>query len=182
MSANLSKRSSTRLSRQGFQPLHEQSDNMADATNIPLQTVVSHTPSHTATLKNEKTNSSEKKGLFRGRRRMQKLDSKGGAYAAPGLPQDDDDKTALNKMGKLYMKILNFSIITRYMIYVAPLALILAIPIILSETGVILKGKHIGGADNGADSHLFFIWIEISTYTLLLSTKRRVTNLLSSLA
>ncbi|KAL5456536.1 hypothetical protein PMIN06_003890 [Paraphaeosphaeria minitans] len=160
MSANLSKRSSTRLSRQGFQPLHEESGNMSNTADIPLQTVVSHSPSHTATLREDKSGSSEKRGIFNGRRRVQKVDSRGNGYAAPGASHDADDKTALNKMGKLYMKILNFSIVTRYMIYVAPLALILAIPIILATTGVIKRSVRIGGKD-GAEPRLFFIWIEI---------------------
>jgi len=166
MSGNLSKRSSSRLSRQGFQPLHDANTSMDNTTNIPLQTVVSHTPSHTATLKEEKFSKSEKSGLFHGRRRVQKVDSKGNAYSSPGA-NDDEEKTALNKMGRFYMKILNFSIITRYMIYVAPLALVLAIPIILASTGVI-RGKignsgGLRGKDaNGADAKRFYIWIEIS--------------------
>ncbi|KAJ4305188.1 hypothetical protein N0V90_000719 [Kalmusia sp. IMI 367209] len=130
---------------------------MNGTTDIPLQTVVSHAPSHTATLKEEQT--SEKRGLFHGRRRVQKVDSKEGYSAATG--GDDEEKTALNRMGKFYMKILNFSIVTRYMIYVAPLALILAIPIILATTGVISKKARIGGV-NGAEPKRFFIWIEIS--------------------
>ena len=162
MSANLSKRSSSRLSRQGFQPLHDpNANNMSSPTDIPLQTVVSHTPSNGGTLHREKTNKSEKAGLFHGRRRMQKLDSKGNPYDPGADLGDGEEKTALNRMGKFYMKVLNFSIITRYMIYVAPLALILAIPIILASTFVI-KGN-IGGKD-GAKPRLFFIWIEISTF------------------
>ncbi|KAF2687375.1 hypothetical protein K458DRAFT_429311 [Lentithecium fluviatile CBS 122367] len=159
---------SFRLSRQGFQPLNNSNSRDMAANNtqdIPLQTVVSHTPSHTPTAKEEQ---SEKTGLFhRGRRRVQKTDSKGNAYNPAGLPTDDDDeKTALNRMGRFYTKILNFSIVTRYMIYVAPLALILAIPIILAGSGTIFKGKADGqktliGGTNGANPKLFFIWIEI---------------------
>ncbi|KAL1591913.1 hypothetical protein SLS60_011505 [Paraconiothyrium brasiliense] len=134
---------------------------MSNTPDIPLQTVISHSPSHTATLREEKSGSSEKRGIFNGRRRVQKVDSKGNGYAAPGSGLDGEEKTALNKMGKLYMKILNFSIVTRYMIYVAPLALILAIPIILAATGVISKKARIGGKDHGAEPRLFFIWIEI---------------------
>lgn len=159
MSGNPQKSPSFRLSRQGFQPLNNPNDNMGNSTDIPLQTVVSHTPSHTPTSKDE---SSEKSGIFhRGKRRVQKTDSKGNPYNPNPDTDDDDDKTALNRMGRIYMKILNFSIITRYMIYVAPLALILAIPIILAATKVIRKP--IGGTDiTGADPKLFFIWIEIS--------------------
>lgn len=143
---------SLRNSRQGFEPLNDTMNN----TDIPLQTVVSHTPSHAPTSRDE-----DEKGVFhRGRRRVQKVDSKG--ITIPGL-ESDEEKTALNRMGRIYTKILNFSIVTRYMIYVAPLALILAIPIVLATTiwtGKDAKGrpKHSVG---GADPKRFWIWIEI---------------------
>jgi hypothetical protein len=63
--------------------------------------------------------------------------------------------TALNRMGRIYDKILNFSIVTRYMIYVAPFALLLAIPIVLSQTGTIT------GSVSGTNQKKFWIWIEI---------------------
>ena len=120
-------------------------------TDIPLQTVVSHTPSQsTPTYKDEK---SEKSGMFhRGRRRLAKVDSRTGA---PLPPRAGPEKTALNRMGRIYTKILNYSIVTRYMIYVAPVALLLAIPIILSQTGAIT------GSISGTKQKLFWIWIEI---------------------
>ncbi|KAJ8110494.1 hypothetical protein OPT61_g6679 [Boeremia exigua] len=148
---------SFRLSNHGFQPLNAIKDNMANQGNdIPLQTVVSHTPSP---ITDEKE--SEKSGMFngistRGRRQRQlaKIDSRTGAPMPPPKASDGE-KTTLNKMGRIYTKILNFSIVTRYMIYVAPVALLLAIPIILSQTGVI--------ADRiaGTNQRRFWIWIEI---------------------
>ncbi|KAF2280111.1 uncharacterized protein EI97DRAFT_491619 [Westerdykella ornata] len=151
---------SFRLSRQGFQPLSNDHPAAMNSTDIPLQTVVSQPLSHVPTSRDEE-NENEKSGFFqRGRRKVHKVDSRG--TAIPG--QDpDEEKTALNRMGRLYTKILNFSIVTRYMIYVAPLALILAIPIILAVTvwsGKDDKGrpKHTVG---GADVRRFFIWIEI---------------------
>lgn len=129
-------------------------------TEIPLQHVVSHTPSRGPEIE---PTVSEKPSLFHraGRRKVQKVDSNTGA---PVRPEDDDDqKTALNRMGMLYTKILNFSIITRYMIYVAPLAIILAIPIILA--GTVWSGKNEDGTPKhtigGADEKRFWIWIEI---------------------
>ncbi|CAI6340024.1 unnamed protein product [Periconia digitata] len=151
---------SFRLSRQGFQPLSN--NDMRGTDDIPLQTVVSHTPSHTPTIKEP----SEKSGLFhRGKRRVQKVDSKGN-YDASTVPPVEEESTALNRMGRFYLKVLNFSIITRYMIYVAPIALILAIPIILAALKDITKpigqGKNANGdVLHGADPKLFFIWIEI---------------------
>jgi hypothetical protein len=149
---------SFRLSNHGFQPLNAIRDdgNMAHQGNdIPLQTVVSHTPSPTSEEKQ-----SEKSGMFngmstRGRRQKAAIDERTGAPLPP-REVAGQEKTALNKMGRLYTKILNFSIVTRYMIYVAPVALLLAIPIILSQT------KTITGNIGGTDQRRFWIWIEIS--------------------
>jgi len=144
---------SFRLSNHGFQPLDGINDNMANRTNdIPLQTVVSHTPSQTPTSSNNEK--SEKAGMFsRGRRRVAKVDSRTGAPLPPG--GDHVEKTALNRMGRIYTKILDFSIVTRYMIYVAPVALLLAIPIILSQV------HPTRGSIGGAEPKKFWIWIEI---------------------
>ncbi|KAH5126823.1 hypothetical protein HBI38_046460 [Parastagonospora nodorum] len=144
---------SFRLSNHGFQPLNGTGDNMDNTNNIPLQTVVSHTPSHPSPT-SDNNEKSEKTGMFhRGRRRVAKVDSRTGAPLPPR--GDQPEKTALNRMGRVYTKILNFSIVTRYMIYVAPIALLLAIPIILSQTGTITTS--IGDTEQ----KLFWIWIEI---------------------
>lgn len=146
---------SFRLSNHGFQPLNAIRDDdniMANQGNdIPLQTVVSHSPSASG----EKD--AEKSGMFsgRGRRQLAKIDSRTGAPLPPRVAAGQE-KTALNKMGRFYTKVLNFSIVTRYMIYVAPVALLLAIPIILSQTGVI------HGSIGNTQQRPFWIWIEIS--------------------
>lgn len=96
----------------------------------------------------------EKGGLFHrgvhGRRRIQKLDSK-----ASGADTGDDGENTLNRMGKIYNKILNFSIVTRYFIYVLPLALAIAVPIVVGAT--VAMGARIGGVR----ILWLFIWIEI---------------------
>lgn len=129
-----------------------------NGNNIPLQTVVSHTPSPASDEKQ-----SEKSGMFhglstKGRRQKAPIDERTGAPLPP-REVAGHEKTALNKMGRLYTKILNISIVTRYMIYVAPIALFLAIPIILSQT------KTITGEIGGTDQRRFWIWIEISKST-----------------
>jgi hypothetical protein len=144
---------SFRLSNHGFQPLAGISDNMDRTTDIPLQTVVSHTPSQTTptSSNNEK---SEKTGMFgRGRRRVAKVDSRTGAPLPPR--GDQPEKTGVNHMGRIYTKILDYSIVTRYMIYVAPIALLLAIPIILSQV------RPTKGTIGGTEPKKFWIWIEI---------------------
>ncbi|EOA82563.1 uncharacterized protein SETTUDRAFT_96226 [Exserohilum turcica Et28A] len=121
-------------------------------TDIPLETVISHTPSQSpSAAHNEKGDRSHM--FMRGRRKQVAIDERTGAPLPPS--RSDTDKTALNRMGRIYTKILNYSIVTRYMIYVAPIALILAIPIILSQTGTIT------GSIGGTNQKKFWIWIEI---------------------
>ena len=62
--------------------------------------------------------------------------------------------TSLNRLGRFYEKLINCSIVTRYLIYVLPLSLILAIPIL------------IGGFGPGKDAKIggvrivwFFLWV-----------------------
>lgn len=61
----------------------------------------------------------------------------------------------LTAMGKIYDKIYHFSVITRYLLYVAPVALILATPIIVGA--VAATNARIGGTR----LTWFFTWIEI---------------------
>jgi hypothetical protein len=120
-------------------------------TDIPLQHVVSHTPSHSSpTSNNEK---SDKAHMFsRGRRKQAVIDDRTGMESSGALKED---KNALNLMGRFYTKVLNYSIVTRYLIYVTPVALLLAIPIILSQTGTIT------GRIGRTNQKRFWIWIEI---------------------
>lgn len=70
------------------------------------------------------------------------------------LAEEDADGT-LTRMGRIYAKIVNFSVITRYFIYVLPLALLLAIPIIVGATAA--RKAEIGGVR----IVWLFTWIEI---------------------
>lgn len=60
-------------------------------------------------------------------------------------------------MGKMYKRVLDSSVLVRYTVYVAPLALIFAVPIIVGATAApnaMLAGVPI---------RWFFAWIEIGT-------------------
>lgn len=46
----------------------------------------------------------------------------------------DDEKDYITRAGRVYSAILNFSIVTRYFLYVLPFALLIAIPIIVGAT------------------------------------------------
>jgi hypothetical protein len=85
-------------------------------------------------------------------RRARNTDS---TIEAAQTSNDDEGKTSPNCLGSLHSRILHFSVVTRYMVYVAPLALLLAIPIVLSQT------KVVKGSIGGTDQQRFWIWIEI---------------------
>ncbi len=150
------------FSQQGFQPLDNPQSTGEEAANnatigISSQTAASQTPPHTRTIHNSTV--TEKGGLFHrgvhGKRRTQNLDPK-----ADGADHTSDDgEDTLNRMGKIYNKIRNFSIVTRYFIYVLPLALAIAVPIIVGVTTA--TDSRIGGVR----IVWLFTWIEIGELT-----------------
>jgi hypothetical protein len=86
-----------------------------------------------------------------GRRRRQESD----INEATGKPADSPEDGSVNRMGRIYQAIYNFSIVTRYMIYVVPIGILIAIPIIVGATAA--PNAKIGGV------HIswFFTWIEV---------------------
>ncbi|KAK2734659.1 hypothetical protein FQN57_001604 [Myotisia sp. PD_48] len=96
----------------------------------------------------------EKHGMFHGRRRANSISDK--ALKAPG------DGT-VTQMGKFYKKIMNFSVVTRYFIYVLPLALLIAIPIVIGATAA--PHARIGGVK----IVWFFTWVEVVWLSLWVS-------------
>ncbi len=158
-----------KFSREGFEPLNLQTSaemaNPNDVTiDIPL-TKVTTAGSTTGARKADATSPSttqydsgwnpnsmdEKQGhRFHGgpggrRRRL----------ADKGRENKDKDDGALNAVGKFYKKVYNFSVLTRYAVYVAPLALLIAIPIIIGAT--VAPGARIGGVK----IVWFFTWLEV---------------------
>ncbi|KAF2425283.1 hypothetical protein EJ08DRAFT_672152 [Tothia fuscella] len=69
----------------------------------------------------------------------------------------------LTRMGRIYAKIVNFSVVTRYFLYVLPLALVLAVPIIVGATAA--RKAQIGGIR----IVWLFTWIEIVWLSLWVS-------------
>lgn len=67
----------------------------------------------------------------------------------------EESDGVLNIMGRIYFSILNFSVVTRYFIYVLPLAAMIAIPIIIGATAA----PH--AAIGGVRIVWFFTWIEV---------------------
>ena len=155
-----------RFSKEGFQQLPTISPggaNPNDATiDIPLTAVTTNTgarkPEDTMTstgygqdseMAQQKNN--EKAGLFHrhvaGRRKV--------AEKSSDEKRRSGEEDTLTQMGVLYDKILNFSIVTRYFLYVLPLALIIATPIIIGATAA--PNAKLGGVR----IVWFFSWVEI---------------------
>ncbi|EME41529.1 Mechanosensitive ion channel-like protein [Dothistroma septosporum NZE10] len=148
-----------------------------DATiDIPLEPVQTSSQSPGGGLRNPNTGAlnatttnelpppaSEKHGFFRGRRAKPVAGHNPNATGNKGYDGEED---VLTTMGKIYNKIYSFSIITRYMLYVVPVGLLIAVPIIV--------GAIIGGADDppaigGVPIVWFFSWIEIIWCSLWVS-------------
>ncbi|KAA8572703.1 hypothetical protein EYC84_003294 [Monilinia fructicola] len=157
-----SPRSPTDFSRRGFQPID--SNDMTD--NIPLtqvRTGASSTGARRAgdgilagSSENDSGKEDEKQGMFRkriaGRRKVQ-----------PAKRGTNGEEISVNGLGRLYNTIVNFSVVTRYMFYVAPIGILLAVPIVIFaifyNTATIGKMK----------LYLFFTWIEIIWLSIWIS-------------
>jgi hypothetical protein len=171
--------SQKRFSRDRFHPLPNDSidDNMVNPNDATIEIPLTNVPSRSGTgarklnsrasvpdyqhpLENDHDNgASEKAGLFGsrpgpGRRKK----------TSPGDHLHDDEERSLNRMGRIYMAIVNFSVVTRYLIYVSPLASLIAIPIVIGATTV-GQDAQIGGVK----IVWFFTWIEVVWLSLWVS-------------
>lgn len=136
----------------GFQPLtHHDGDVTVDIPLEGMDGLMAENGPNGA-----RVNSIEKAALLRSR-------SPGGGLRRSLPPSSngrhhigyDGEADTITKMGLFYNKILNFSIVTRYILYVAPLAIIIAIPIVIGATAA--KNAYIGGIA----MTWFFVWIEV---------------------
>ncbi|RMZ79307.1 hypothetical protein DV737_g3433, partial [Chaetothyriales sp. CBS 132003] len=176
-----------RFSRDGFQPLpHTRPEEMVanphDVTiDIPLAPVTSRTgvrkTNTTTTMGNSTTTSpvtadqdsdhshdhfDDKRQASRsltnsrlaGRRR--RLDDQARQN------RDDADGT-LTSAGRIYQRIYHFSVLTRYFLFVAPLALLIAVPMVIGATAA--PNARIGGVK----LLWFFTWLEVVWVSLWVS-------------
>ncbi|OAA43742.1 Mechanosensitive ion channel family protein [Metarhizium rileyi] len=72
----------------------------------------------------------------------------------------DSEEVSVNALGRLYAKIVGFSVVTRYMVYIVPIGIILAVPVVLFHFTTTGTGTLVGGED-GPTLFLLFLWIEI---------------------
>ncbi|KAJ5804891.1 hypothetical protein N7474_010778 [Penicillium riverlandense] len=72
-----------------------------------------------------------------------------------GKPSDSPEDGTINSIGRFYQAILNYSIVTRYLLYITPIGILIAIPIIVGATAA--RDAKIGGVH----IYWFFAWIEV---------------------
>lgn len=129
-------------SSRGFVPIGVSNGNTENG--IPLQQVRSNASSTGARKANQGLAPSfmdenkpddatnEKHGMFHRGRRRAKKDNEGQTRDDTSGP----DEYSINAMGRLYYKIIGFSVVTRYLLYIIPVGLVLAVPlIVLPVTG-----------------------------------------------
>ncbi|CAM1504168.1 Fc.00g017590.m01.CDS01 [Cosmosporella sp. VM-42] len=173
----------------GFVPLgggtsHDMSD------GIQLTTVKSHAstntqtglrkadPTHTSSFENGSQNENEKSGHHHPFHRHQGRRRKPESSLSR---QNSGEETEVNAMGRLYNKIIGFSVVTRYLVYVVPIGLLLAVPLIVLPVTGHKDNVFVGSRwDKSADANdktkwrriegppLFrmFLWIEIMWLSL----------------
>ncbi|KAK6581371.1 hypothetical protein PZA11_006062 [Diplocarpon coronariae] len=179
MSFRNSLRSPTDFNRRGFQPLATNNATNNDTSNalnmgaydtegdIPLTSVQTRSSSTGARRRGEgilhdgdtsnQTNDEEKKGLFRhhqgriGRRKVKKING------APVRVGTDGEEITVTGVGRLYNKIVGYSLITRYLVYVAPIAIVLAAPVVIFA----VADRDARFAGTGVKVWLFWLWILI---------------------
>ena len=102
-----------------------------EPNDIPLTTVRSKGstgarkpgPNRAASIMTEKTKGDAHRRHW-GRR--QKLNKKIGRAA-----DEDDDSRSLNVVGRFYKKIINASVVTRYLVYILPVGILLSVPLVV---------------------------------------------------
>lgn len=141
---------------QPYDGMHNPNDVTIDIplTEAPSQNGTGHWGSGSGSTKGLVTDpvDGEKQGIIApGRRR--RIDSD--MHDLRGKAAEASDDGTINAIGRIYQAIYNFSIVTRYMIYVIPVGLLIAIPIIVGATAAPnakIAGVHL---------YWFFTWIEV---------------------
>ncbi|ROT43566.1 hypothetical protein SODALDRAFT_355784 [Sodiomyces alkalinus F11] len=160
------------------------SNEMARDHEIPLTQVKSHASSTGArrpnmgagvaqdSLTSSTTNNEKHSHLHRragaGRRRKNSGLSRAGTDGS-------GNEVSLNAMGRLYKKIVGASVVTRYLVYIIPVAVLLAVPLIVLPVlglkdrfvvGVGIQPEDESERRHGPQLFNIFLWIEIAWLTL----------------
>jgi hypothetical protein len=146
---------------------HSNIANMQHLEEIPLEKVVTggsvtgaRKPSSTVGNTTAVGSSDGSDGLRPRLGRRKTANGIDGSEMDAKLSSSDDG--AVNRMGRIYQKIVNFSVITRYLIYVLPVAGLIAIPIAIGFTAA--RKTRVGGVR----MVWFFIWLEAGMFEFLI--------------
>lgn len=157
----------------GFVNLSGGPGDMADNSgSIPLTTVRSNVSTgarkpnmaNSSSFDNEKNQHHHLHHRHAGRRR--KLEGQQIGRRGTG-----GEEERLNAMGRIYSKIVNFSVVTRYLVYIIPVGLVLAAPLIVLALTGHMDDKPVGsrgGKDPFQGPPVFdlLMWIEITWLSL----------------
>lgn len=142
---------------------------------IPLSTVKSRASSTGARKANQSAASFSDSGDLEKKRSILRA---GGRRKAPDGPSraGTGEETKLNAMGRLYTRIINFAPPLRYLVYIVPVGLALAVPLIVLPLTDNKDAVPVGSRTDTVDGEevrregppLFkvFMWIEIAWLTL----------------
>lgn len=140
--------------------------NHGDATiDIPLEQVKTNASSTGGGLRNPTTTAAaagaspdnplhenEKQSFFRGRRAKAHAQKTG-----LGRVGYDGEEDTLTTMGRIYNAISNFSIVTKYFLYVLPLGILIAVPIIVGS--ILYNGKTGNPKVGNVPIKWIFVWV-----------------------
>lgn len=165
------------ISPRGFVPLGTSRSNMPDG-DIPLTQIRSNASSTGARKANQGLSSGLETGdnlgghedgekhhhfFQRGRRQARKDDQR------PAEDELASNELSLNAMGRLYNRIIHASGPIRYLFYIVPVAILLAVPIVVLAALDMRNEIPVGtGPDDSKGPSLFllFLWIEVGWLTL----------------
>ena len=126
--------------------------------DIPLSKVETKTGARR--VSNEKSNFGASEQGINAKTGFYQRHVAGRRKAAKKTGQKEEDGEMLTQMGHIYNKILNFSIVTRYFLYVLPVAFIISIPIIIGATAA--QNATLGGVRIvWIFSWLLIVWLSL---------------------
>lgn len=129
----------SKRSSKGFQQIPESRTatmvNPNDATiDIPLSKVETKTGARRASWENHSSSAAEQQINEKSSFYQRNVAGRRKAPKKTGHKGEDGEEDTLNRMGMIYNKVLEFSIITRYLLYVLPVAALISIPIVIGAT------------------------------------------------
>ncbi|KAI1110135.1 serine/threonine protein kinase [Nemania sp. NC0429] len=159
-------------SPRGFVPLGTSHSNRVDG-DIPLTQIRSNASSTGARKvgttfervdSGDDSGNNEKHRFFHhGRRQAKKEDD------TPSEDELANNEFSLNAMGRLYNRIIDASGPTRYLVYIVPVGILLAVPIVVLAALDKRNDIPVGTGPNGAKGpslFFFFLWIEVGWLAL----------------